>query len=85
MRERTIPRHLVNELAPDRLTRQAVAAAASDAISRLEDADTILLTSVTADSEDSWPLRSRRRAEMGPRAPDAATADEDEEARGEEN
>ncbi len=33
-------------LGPDRLTRQAIAAATLDAVSRLEDADTILVTSV---------------------------------------
>jgi hypothetical protein len=42
----------LSQLAPDPLTQQAIAAAAYDAITHLEGADTIMLTAVTADSDD---------------------------------
>lgn len=47
------------ELAADALTRRAIAAAALDAISRLEDADTILLTSVVSEAKSDHEICAR--------------------------
>ena len=52
------PRELA-EITTDRLARRAIAAAALDAISRLQDADTILLTSVVTESEGDDQMCAR--------------------------
>jgi hypothetical protein len=43
----------LSQMHPDPLTQQAIAAAAYDAISRLEDADSIVLTRVVAEGQGS--------------------------------
>lgn len=42
----------IANISPDALTRQAIAAAITDAVARLEDVDSILLTSVVTEAKD---------------------------------